>query len=546
MISVADLFAGAGGMSTGCLLAAEARGERVELVAMNHWPIAVETHTRNHPEARHFCAPVETLDPRVAIPGGKLDLLIAAPECTHHSTARGGKPINDQSRASAWHILRWVELLRVESVLIENVPEFQTWGPIGANGRPLKSRKGETFRAFIAALESYGYRVEWKVLNAADYGAATTRRRLFILARRGRTAIAWPAPTHSRTGDATLFGGRRKWRAAREVIDWTLPSQSIFTRKRPLKPATLRRILEGLRRFGGDAVKPFLVAMEHGGRITDVDAPVPTITTARGGAFGVAEPVIVKLTHGDRKRERSIDEPLPTITSANRGELGIAEPFLIPFMGEREGQTPRARSVDEPLQTVTTQNPIGLCEPFVLQQQSGGVARRVSEPVPTVSTDGAIALVEPFIVQPAHGAGGGRGDSGRVQSVDAPVGTIPASNRFAVVEPFLTRYYGSGSGLTPKSVDEPLDTVTARDRFGLVQPVVNGYVLDIRFRMLQLHELAAAMSFPQSYNFAGNKGDGIRQVGNAVDVRMARALCGAVMDARGVKRPKSTDAEDAA
>lgn len=564
MIRAVDLFAGAGGASTGLLQAATKRQRSVSLVAVNHWPIAVETHTRNHPEVQHFCAPVETLDPRVAVPGGKLDVLIAAPECTHHSTARGGKPINDQSRASAWHILRWLELLSVEHVVIENVPEFQTWGPIGKTGRPLKLRKGETFRAFIAALESYGYRVEWKVLNAADYGAATTRRRLFILARRGRVAPAWPAQTHSKLGGRSLFGSTRKWRAAREVIDWSLPSQSIFARKRPLKPATMRRILEGLRRFGGPALEPFLVVLRQHMAGRPLDEPLPALT-AGGQHIGVAEPVLVQLTHGGRTR--SVDEPMPTVTTANRGEVGVAEPFIVPFLSERDGQEPRVRSVDDPLQTLTTQNPIGLCqpflvqpahgsgggrgdsgrvhsvdqpigtipacnrfavvEPFVLQQQSGGVARLVTEPAPTIAAKGAVALVEPFIFA--------NRTNNAPKSLDEPVPALCTGEHIAVVEPFLTRYYGSGSGLTPKSLEEPLDTVTARDRFGLVQPVVNGYALDIRFRMLQPHELAAAMSFPSSYVFTGTKGDQIRQIGNAIDCRMAEALCGAILDT--VARP---------
>jgi DNA (cytosine-5)-methyltransferase 1 len=420
-----DLFAGAGGCSTGLLQAATARGVRVDLTAVNHWPRAVETHTVNHPEAQHFCASIETLDPRVAVPGGKLDLLIAAPECTHHSTARGGRPINDQSRASAWHILRWLELLRVDHVLIENVPEFQSWGPIGAHGRPLKAKKGETFRAFVAAIESYGYRVEWRVLNAADYGAATTRRRLFI--RASRKAIVWPEPTHSRTGSATLFGDRRRWRAAREVIDWSLPSRSIFERKKPLKPATMRRIYEGLRRFGGDEVRPFLVQLTHGGRLYDVETPLPTVTTA------------------------------------NRGETGLVQPF-------------------------------------VLGQHGGSVARPVSEPVPTIATDGALCLIEPY----------------------------------------LTEYYGNGGA---QSVDDPLPTVTTRDRFALVQPVVNGQALDIRFRMLQPHELAAAMSFPPCYRFTGNKGETIKQIGNAVVCAVAEALCGAIFDSA---RPRAARVEQIA
>jgi DNA (cytosine-5)-methyltransferase 1 len=459
-ISVADLFAGAGGCTTGCLDAAQRRGIRADVVAVNHWPVAVATHTVNHPEARHFCATIETLDPRVAVPSGCLDLLIAAPECVFHSTARGGKPIDDQRRASAWHILRWLEMLHVEDVIIENVPEFQHWGPLGKNNRPLKSRRGDIFRAFIAAIEALNYRVEWKVLNAADYGAATTRRRLFVRATRGRRQIAWPDATHSRTGSPTLFGGRKRWRPAREIIDWSISGQSIFQRKRPLRPATMRRILEGLRRFGGSEMRPFIIALEHGGRVHSAEVPLPTITTAKGGAFGVAEP------------------------------------FLVPFYGENGEQRPRTHSLESPLPVQPTNPKFGLCEPFVLQQQSSGVPRPVDQPVPTLAADGAVSLVEPF----------------------------------------LTEYYGNG-GAQP--VSDPIPTVTTRDRFALVQPVVNGMALDIKFRMLQPHELSAAMGFPKSYVFTGNKGDAIRQIGNAVSCEMARALVGSILDARrpGAARP---------
>lgn len=573
MIRVADLFAGAGGCSTGLLQAATQRGERVELVAINHWPIAVETHTRNHPEAKHFCASVETLNPITAVPSGRLDLLIAAPECVFFSTARGGKPIDDQRRASAWAILRWLEHLRVDELLIENVPEMRDWGPLGATHKPLKSKKGETFRAFIRVIESLNYRVEWKVLNAADYGAATTRRRLFIRARRGGKAIHWPASTHSKTGQASLFGGVRKWRAAREIIDWSLPSQSIFTRKIPLKPATIRRILEGLRRFGGPQLEPFLVILRNHATGQSIEGPIPTVTGG-GTHTGIAEPVIVKLTHGDRARARAIDEPLPTLTAANRGELGIvepfivqpahgvgagrgdrgrvtsvesplgtqpasnrfalAEPFLVPLYSERDGQRARVHSVDEPVPVIPASGDgkFGIVEPFVLQQQSGGLPRPVDQPAPTIAADGAIGLVEPFIVPPRHMNDGG------VDSVDAPLRTVTAvsGHVFGVVEPFLTKY--NRTAIKAKSVDDPLETVSTRDRFALVQPVINGYALDIRFRMLQPHELSAAMSFPQSYVFTGNKGDQIRQIGNAVDCRMAEALCGAILDARTPTRRK--------
>lgn len=308
MISAVDLFAGAGGASTGLIEAATARGERVQLTAVNHWPTAVATHTENHPEARHYCTPIEALDPRDAVPKGKLDLLVAAPECTHHSTARGGKPINDQSRAGAWQILRWLDLLHVEHVLIENVPEFRTWGPLGKNSRPIKAKKGETFRAFIAALESYGYNVEYRVLNAADYGAATTRRRLFIQARKGRKPINWPEATHSKTGSPTLFGGMKKWRAAREVIDWSLESQSIFNRKKPLAPATMRRILEGLRRYGGEQLQPFLVILRNHMDGKPIDGPLPSIA-ANGQHMAIAEPVIIPPGNFNAAA-RPVDAPL--------------------------------------------------------------------------------------------------------------------------------------------------------------------------------------------------------------------------------------------
>lgn len=527
MIRVADLFAGAGGMSTGCLKAAEARGEQVELVAVNHWPISVATHTVNHPEARHYCAPVETLDPRVAIPSGKLDILIAAPECTHHSTARGGKPINDQSRASAWHILRWIELLRVETVLIENVSEFQTWGPLGVNHRPLKSKRGEIFRAFIQAIERYGYRVEFKVLNAADYGAATTRRRLFIIAKRGAKSINWPVQTHSKTGANTLFAKTKKWRAAREVIDWSLPSQSIFKRKRPLKPATMRRIFEGLRRFGGKELEPFLVQLTHGGRTYSADAPMPTVTTASRGEIGVVQPYIV--TQRNNNAPKSLNDPIPALCTG--GHIALAQPFLIPFYGENGQQAPRTHAVDEPVPTIPTDPKFGVVQPFVLQQQSGGVPRSVSDPAPTIAAGGAISLVEPFLM-PTGGRAVGRADS-----VDQPVRTLTAAagHTVGLVEPFLTEYYGNGGA---QSVDIPVPTVTTRDRFALVQPIVDGYVLDIKFRMLQPHELAGAMSFPKSYVFTGNKGDQIRQIGNAVDCSMSQALCGAILDSRREATPR--------
>jgi DNA (cytosine-5)-methyltransferase 1 len=240
---------------------------------------------------------------------------------------------------------------------------------------------------------------------------------------------------------------------------------------------------------------------------------VPTVA-AQGQHVGVAEPCVVKLTHGDRSRARGLDEPLPTVTAANRGELGVVEPFITAHYGYGEGREPRVHSVDEPLRTVPTENRFGLTEPFLvpLYSERAGQAPRVhsvDEPVPVIPATGGgkFGVVESFVLGQQSGS-------------------VPRQ----VVEPLIAKYNRTASAAKP--VSEPLETVSTRDRFALVQPVINGYALDIRFRMLQPHELSAAMSFPKSYVFTGNKGDQIRQIGNAVDCRMAEALCGAILDAR--------------
>jgi DNA (cytosine-5)-methyltransferase 1 len=443
MIMAADLFCGAGGSSTGLVRAAATRGRKLNLLAVNHWRVAVSTHELNHRWARHLCADLSTVDPSKAIPSGRLDLLIASPECTHHSVARGGKPCSDQSRASAWHVLHWLERLRVERVLIENVREFEGWGPLGDDGRPDKTRKGETFKAFVAAVKSLGYAVEWRVLNAADYGDATCRRRLFIqAARAGR--ITWPDASHA---------GR--WRSAREVIDWSLRGESVLNRKRPLAPRTLDRIEAGLRKFGGE----------------------PFIAVLRGYSVG------------GTVQTSSVEHPLCAL-AANGTHAALCEPFIVQYQGGDDRRALRVHSVDTPLPTQPTENRFGICEPFVLN----------------VAHEGS--------------------DKSRVRSVEQPLSCIPAGHRgeLALCEPFVTKYYGTAKGA--RAVTEPLETITAKDRFALVEPTK----MDIHFRMLQPHELAAAMGF-DDYKFAGTKTEQVRQIGNAVAVRTAEALCGTILDA---------------
>lgn len=348
VFKLADLFCGAGGTSAGAVEAIEALGYTPQLTAINHWDVAVATHTVNHPAARHLCASIDDLNPRALFAENELDLLWASPECTHHSTARGGRPVNDQSRATAHCVTRWAEALRPAVILVENVPEFETWGPIGANGRPLASRKGETFRAWLGMLHALGYSVDYRRLMAANYGDPTTRERLFVQAVRGRRRIVWPDPTHAKPAD-DLFGldGRKPWVAAADIIDWSIPGRSIFHRSRPLARSTMKRIREGLEAHGGATI----IAMEHGGRTLPVSRPLPTVTTAKGGAFGVA--YILPQQSGGKLRP--VSEPAPTISTA--GALSL----IVEYYGNG-----RARPVTEPLPTVTT------VDRFALIQQQGG------------------------------------------------------------------------------------------------------------------------------------------------------------------------------
>jgi len=227
----ADLFCGSGGTSTGILKAARQIGRAIDLLAINHWPVAIASHSLNYPNVRHLCESLDNVDPRRQ--AKHLHVLAASPECTHHSGARGGKPCSEQSRATAWHVLRWAEGIAIDNILIENVPELVSWGPLDDKGRPIKSKKGRIFDAFINSLRALDYNVEWRVLDTADYGDPQNRKRMIILCRKGWPVI-WPATTHADPDDCPE--DKLPWRAAREIIDWSLPSRSIFGRPRPLKP----------------------------------------------------------------------------------------------------------------------------------------------------------------------------------------------------------------------------------------------------------------------------------------------------------------------
>lgn len=540
------MFCGAGGSSTGLVEACEALGLRLKLVAINHWPVAIDTHSANHPQVTHYCQSVESLNPREVVPGGRVDLLIASPECIHHSRARGGRPKNDQSRASAWHVLRWAEVLDVKNILLENVTEFLTWGPLDSKGFPIKSRKGETFDAFIAAMKSLNYNVEWRVLNCANYGDPTTRERLFIIARKGRRKVAWPKETHARS--PKKGSGLKRWVPVREVIDWAMEGESIFTRKRPLSPNTLRRIVSGLRKFSGLS---FVLPNEgvHGGNAPrSMDDPLNTVTASRG-AGALVEPFVLNIRGGGDGYLRGAPVSQPSQAVTGTSPLALVQASLVVLRGTKNGALERSsRSVDDPAPTVTSGNHIYLAQPHLMQYHGGegGEKRNYSTeaPIPAVDTSNRYALCQPFVT-PVLSEVEGTVNHGRLDDrhypVDETMRTVTSVDAWALIEAFLVNFNGNG---TAHAAGEPIKTVTGNDRFGLVMPVLDSDgvagipvlladvapgLLDIRFRMLQPRELAGAMSFPSTYVFTGTRKNKVKQIGNAVPRLMARALCHTIL-----------------
>jgi DNA (cytosine-5)-methyltransferase 1 len=324
ILKAADLFCGAGGSSTGLRRVADALGVGLDLTALNHWDAAIETHAANHPEARHICEPIDKVVPRDAV-GGRLDLLWASPACTDHSYAKGDKELSadDQSRSTAWSVLRWIDDTRPAWVFIENVPAFAKWGPAGRNGRPLASRRGETYRVYLDAIRSRGYTVEVRQLNSVDYGAATARPRLYIFGRfdggRSRGPLPWPVPTHAEPGSLPLFASSAQpWRGAEQVIDWSLKGRSIFDRKKPIAATTKDRIEEGIRRFSG---RPFVLGQQSGAVARATTEPLPTIATK--GAISLIQPFLVTY-YGSGTNVDSVQAPLRTITTRDR--FGLVRP----------------------------------------------------------------------------------------------------------------------------------------------------------------------------------------------------------------------------
>lgn len=471
---VADLLCGAGGSSTGAQRALASLGLEMELVCVNHWPVAIDTHTRNHPEARHYVQDIATVRPHLLVPEGYLDLLMASPTCTHHSVARGGKPTSDQQRSDPWHIITWLTELRVKRLIIENVWEFTGWGPVDPKtGKPIAERKGEYFHAWIETLKRLGFEPEWRKLNAADYGDATTRSRFILMARSDGHQVHWPMQTHAKRGaaDGTMFAPSKTWRPAREIIDWKIKGRSIFNRKKDLAPKTLSRIYAGAVKFGWP--EPFLVILRNHMAGQSVDGTLPTIA-ANGTHIGLAQPVVVNMK--GKSTASSAEEPLPTQT-AHAPHLFSAEPIVISPRHGKEGAGPRPRGVEQPLPTITAGgSQMAVAEPVIMNGRKGNQAKGVStEPIPTLDTKGGVWLAEPLVLS--------QHNSGAARSADDPLPTIttggaatevhPGCARPMLVEPFILNRHGDGYAETrAHSVQEPAPTANCDGGGYLVEPFV--------------------------------------------------------------------------
>jgi DNA (cytosine-5)-methyltransferase 1 len=467
-----DLFAGGGGWSLGFQWATGVP----PAVAVNHDENAIAMHVANHPETEHHHTDVFDVDPLEATRGRAVGWLHLSPDCTHFSRAKGGKPRSQKIRALATVAIPWAEKVRPRIISLENVAEFVTWGPLDDDGNPIKARAGETFREWVAQLEALGYAVQWRVLNAADYGAPTSRRRLFVIARRDGLPIRWPKPTHGPKGT-------QPYRTAAECIDWSIPVPSIFDRKKPLADATLRRIAAGVKKFVLENPKPFLVNLTHGGRL------------------------------------ENIDEPFRTITAAHRGEKALVAPTLIQTSyGERKGQKPRVLDLHKPLGTIVAGGTKHALVAAMLKHYGGVVGVPIDRPLGTITAKDHHAVLACHVESMYSNSKG--------HPVDGPLPTVTAqSNHHALVAAFMCKYYGSD--VHGQAVDEPIHTIPTVDRFGLVTVVIDGetyVIVDIGMRMLRPRELARGQGFPDSYVLVGSGTQQVARVGNSVSPDVAKAV----------------------
>lgn len=467
---IVDNFAGGGGASTGIEMAT---GRSVD-IAINHDPNAIAMHTTNHPDTLHYCESVFDIDPVAATSGAPVGLAWFSPDCRHFSKAKGSTPVKKEIRGLAWIVLRWALATRPRVMMLENVEEFKTWGPLlTEEDRPDPDRAGETFAAFVGMLgagvpaddpaldevcefllidrhsaaaqrltEGLGYAVEYRELRACDYGAPTIRKRFFMVMRCDGLPVAWPEQSHGDPKSLPVQSGHLKpWRTAAECIDWSLPCPSIFDRKKPLAENTMRRIARGIQRFVIDNPAPFIVKCNHTSSKTSYD-------TFRG---------------------QGLDAPMQTIT--RKHGYAVVDPKLVPFTIGAGGPEYSAnpRSIEQPAGTVVNKNHSCLIAPVIARQFGASVGHAVDQPAGTVTAGGGgkSQLVSPTLIQMGYGERVGQAP--RVLDLHKPTGTVTAGgNKFAVASAFLAKHFGGNYTGPGAPLDGPMHTVTTTDHHALV------------------------------------------------------------------------------
>lgn len=531
---IVDNFAGGGGASTGIELAT---GYSVD-IAINHDPEAIKMHKANHPYTKHFCENVWAVDPIKVCNGHPVGLAWFSPDCKHFSKAKGGKPKDKNIRGLAWVALRWAGLVRPRVIMLENVEEFKTWGPLNRRHHPIKSKQGKTFERFVQQLTDLGYEVQFKELVAADYGAPTMRKRFFMIARCDGKPIVWPEPTHGPADSEEVKKGLLKpYVGAYTQLDFSLPCPSIFDTSeeikekygiravRPLAPKTMERIARGLKKFVLENPEPFIIQCNHGGerRPNDIREPMPTITGKHG--YGIVEPYMVQIgqTGFTKDRSKDVREPLTTIVSKN--EHCLISPTLIQYHSETSKDGVRGQTIEAPIMTVDGSNRYGLVTSFLHKYYDGGytgAGENMRNPLPTVTAWDHNSVVTANLIQMNNHCDG--------RDMRKPIPTITAGDgHFGEVRAFLIKYYGQGTG---QDIKAPLDTVTAQDRFGLV--TINGVdyqIVDIGLRMLEPRELYGCQGFPDDYiidhDYTGKtypRSEQVKRCGNAVCPPIPAAL----------------------
>lgn len=482
---IVDNFAGGGGASTGIEMAT---GYSVD-IAINHDPEAIRIHKVNHPNTKHYCENVWAVDPVKACEGHPVALAWFSPDCKHFSKAKGGKPKDKNIRGLAWVACRWAALVRPRVIMLENVEEFKTWGPLNRGHHPIRAKQGDTFRQFVKQLNELGYEVQFRELVAADYGAPTKRKRFFMIARCDGVPIMWPKPTHAPADSEEVKAGLLKpYVGAYTQLDFSLPCPSIFDTSeqikekygiravRPLAPKTMQRIARGLKKFVLDNPEPFIIQCKFNNDAQDIRKPLGTITTI--GSHLLVEPYLS--VNREKHFGSDMREPIHTATSNNRHML--MTPTLIQYHSETAQGEVRGQTIEEPIMTVDGSNRYGLVTSFLSKFYKTGIGQDEREPLHTVTT---------------------------------------SAGHFGEVRAFLIKYYGEGTG---QDIEQPLDTVTSRDRFGLVTiKGVEYQIVDIGLRMLEPKELYGCQGFPDDYiidhDSTGktySRSEQVKRCGNAV------------------------------